>query len=169
MMWQCTICTLANPESALFCSGCGGRRTYAEPQGWYCGTCRHANAAVSRFCEQCGAPSAHSSGVGVVNSVLQPVSYSQGRPTPDFTAKAVITAVLYAVLWLPGVIANTLWWLEAKKVKERIGSSPSGYGCLLWMFILFVGLPLALLAVLLLVLLLAGISLTGFLASHGLH
>lgn len=169
MPWQCSRCSNFNPESSLFCSSCGQRHELNQQQNWFCGSCRQPNDPTARFCVRCGASAPASSPIGIANSVTQPVSFSHGAATPDFTMKAVITAVLYAVLWLPGVIANVLWWGEARKVKLRLGVSPSGYGCLLWMFILFVVLPLALIALVLVVLLLAGISLAGLFASHGIH
>lgn len=164
MPWQCHRCSTLNPEASLFCSNCGQRHELNRQQGWFCGSCSHANQPTTRFCVRCATPAPGNDSLGFANSVLRPASFDQGSAAPDFTMKAIITAVLYAVLWFPGVIANTLWWVEARKVKQRLGLVPSGYGCLFWMFILFVIVPLALIAVCLLILLLAGISLAGILA-----
>jgi hypothetical protein len=163
--WQCTTCSVINSGNAVFCCSCGNRLPTSQGQDWFCGSCGLKNSQPARFCMRCGGGSPRQGFTGTVNSVLQPVSVGgYPAPLPDFTTKAVITAVLYAVFWFPGIIGNVLWWLEAKRIKERAGSAPPGYGCLLWMLILFVGIPLVLIALFLLFLLLAGISLTNWLA-----
>lgn len=167
--WKCATCTAFNAEHALFCGTCGNRRPSNQSESWFCGNCGFKNMNPSRFCMRCGGAAPAPGFVSAANSVLQPVlpALTATQP-PDFTTKAVVTAVLYAVFWFPGMIGNVLWWLEAKRIKDRSGSAPPGYGCLLWMFILFVGVPIAIAGLFLLLLLLAGISLTGWLASHGL-
>lgn len=167
--WRCVTCTAFNAEHALFCGSCGNRRQVSPGRDWFCGNCGLQNLDPSRFCLRCGGAAPVPGFAGAVNSVLQPVSpVFNSLPLPDFTTKAVVTAVLYAVFWFPGVIGNVLWWLEAKRIKDRSGTAPPGYGCLLWMFVLFVAIPFAIVALFLLLLLLAGISLTGWLASLGL-
>ncbi len=56
-----------------------------------------------------------------------------GMVQKSFTTPAVITLVLYVVLWLPGLIANIVYWLEAKRVEEETGRAPDGKGCLVAM------------------------------------
>jgi hypothetical protein len=52
----------------------------------------------------------------------------------SFTGKAVITLVLYFILWVPGLIANILFYKEAREVKRVTGHAPHGMGCLSVMF-----------------------------------
>ncbi len=52
----------------------------------------------------------------------------------SYVGSAFITLALYYVgLWLGGVICNIIYLGQAKKTKEIIGSSPSGYGCLIFL------------------------------------
>lgn len=60
----------------------------------------------------------------------------------SFTTPAIITLVLYCVLWLPGLIANIVYWREAKTVERVTGHSPEGKGCLVAMLWVFIVLPL---------------------------
>jgi hypothetical protein len=60
----------------------------------------------------------------------------------SFTTRAVITAVLYWFFWLPGFIANLVWYFEARGIERDTGQAPSGKGCLLAMLFLFCLLPL---------------------------
>jgi uncharacterized protein involved in cysteine biosynthesis len=59
----------------------------------------------------------------------------------SFTSPAIITLILYFVLWIPGLIANIVFWREAKRVEKLIGRSPEGLGCLTWMLVVFIGIP----------------------------
>jgi hypothetical protein len=54
----------------------------------------------------------------------------QGQFTKSYTTPAIITLVLYCVLWLPGLIANIVYLVEARKTKQITGITPDGYGCL---------------------------------------
>ena len=54
--------------------------------------------------------------------------------TKSFTGKAVLTLVLYFLLWFPGLIANILFYKEAREVKRVTGYAPQGMGCLSAMF-----------------------------------
>ncbi len=67
--------------------------------------------------------------------------------TRSYVTPAVITMVLYLVLWLPGLIANIVFWQEASRTERLIGRSPEGKGCLLALFIVFVLLPVVLVCV----------------------
>ena len=62
----------------------------------------------------------------------------------SFTGPAIITLVLYFIFWIPGLIANVLYYKEAKEVQRVTGHSPQGMGCLSAMFwfavISFVGI-----------------------------
>jgi hypothetical protein len=48
----------------------------------------------------------------------------------SFTGAAVLTLVLYFILWIPGLIANILFYREAREVKRVTGRAPAGMGCL---------------------------------------
>ena len=64
---------------------------------------------------------------------------SQAAFSQSFTTPAVICMVLYCVLWLPGLIANIVYLVEARKVKELTGTTPQGYGCL-WALLVVVAI-----------------------------
>lgn len=61
----------------------------------------------------------------------------------DYTTPAVLTLVLYFVMWLPGLIANIIYYLQAAEDERLVGHPPRGKGCLLAMLIVCVALPLA--------------------------
>jgi hypothetical protein len=54
----------------------------------------------------------------------------QGQLTRSYTTPAVITLFLYLVLGIPGLIANIVYLVEARKTKMITGTTPDGYGCL---------------------------------------
>lgn len=58
----------------------------------------------------------------------------------DYTTPAVITLILYFVCWLPGVIANVIYYLQAQRDEAMIGRAPQGKGCLLALLLVFNGL-----------------------------
>lgn len=68
----------------------------------------------------------------------------------SFTTPAVITLVLYFVPWLPGLVANIVYWQEANNVQRITGHVPEGKGCLVALFWVFLALPVLLLFVLIL-------------------
>ncbi|HEY7116156.1 MAG TPA: hypothetical protein VH475_06205 [Tepidisphaeraceae bacterium] len=61
----------------------------------------------------------------------------------SFVTPAIITLVLYFVLWLPGLIANVVYWREASNVQRLTGHSPEGKGCLVALLWTFIILPIA--------------------------
>jgi len=67
----------------------------------------------------------------------------QGEFAKSYTTPAILTLVLYIFLWIPGLIANIVYLIEANKTKRITGRTPDGYGCLLAM-LCFVALPPAL-------------------------
>lgn len=68
----------------------------------------------------------------------------------SYTLQAVLTLVLYFVMWVPGFIANVLFYQEAKKDEALAGQSLPGVGCLRIMFFVGIaGLVLSLLGVVL--------------------
>lgn len=60
--------------------------------------------------------------------------------TKSFTTPAIITLVLYFVFWIPGFIANIVYYNEANSIQKRTGREPEGKGCLLALLIVFGGL-----------------------------
>jgi hypothetical protein len=63
----------------------------------------------------------------------------------SYVAAAMVTLILYWVFWLPGIIANLLWYSEAKQRERVAGQSLPGVGCLsimLWLNILVAGVVL---------------------------
>jgi zinc-ribbon domain len=70
--------------------------------------------------------------------------------TRSYTTPAVLTLVLYFVFWLPGLIANIVYWRAAVRDEKIVGQAPEGKGCLvalLWVFIILPILLGALIAV----------------------
>ncbi|MDI3340700.1 MAG: hypothetical protein QJR03_09225 [Sphaerobacter sp.] len=61
----------------------------------------------------------------------------RGAAMRTYTTPAVITLRLYWVFWLPGFIANLVYWQQAARDEQLIGRAPDGKGCLLWRFIVF--------------------------------
>lgn len=70
-----------------------------------------------------------------------------GAAQRSFTTPAIITLVLYLVLWIPGFIANIVYWREANNVQRLMGHAPEGKGCLLAMLWVFTIIPLLLIPV----------------------
>jgi hypothetical protein len=54
----------------------------------------------------------------------------------SYTGPAILVLVLYLFLWLPGFIANILYYSDAKRMERVAGHSLPGAGCLavmLWL------------------------------------
>lgn len=64
--------------------------------------------------------------------------------TRSYLTPAVLTMVLYLVLWLPGLVANIIYWQAASRDERLTGRSPEGKGCLVALFIVFTIVPLLL-------------------------
>lgn len=62
----------------------------------------------------------------------------------SFTNKAVIAFLLYWVGYVPGLIFNIMYLMEARRVEGETGRTPSGYGCL-WATLIGSLVPAALL------------------------
>ncbi len=67
--------------------------------------------------------------------------------TRSYLTPAILTMVLYLVLWLPGLVANIIYWQAASRDERLAGRPPEGKGCLLALFIVFTVLPLVLVCV----------------------
>lgn len=79
----------------------------------------------------------------------------QAQFTKSYTTPAIITLVLYIFLWIPGLIANIIYLLEANKTKKITGTNPDGYGCLIAMLCV-VAVPAALFGIFVMFLLFVG-------------
>jgi hypothetical protein len=54
----------------------------------------------------------------------------------SYTGPAVLVLVLYMVLWLPGFVANILYYSDARRMERIAGYALPGSGCLtvmLWL------------------------------------
>jgi hypothetical protein len=136
-----------------------------------CTNCGTEQPNTARFCGECGAPLRAITTPPAAPAQPTPPSQSaqqwippESPPQPQwmapqpyatdydtfrrisaeqksFTTPAIITLVLYFVLWLPGLIANIVYLNEANNVQRLSGRAPEGKGCLIAMLIVFVGLP----------------------------
>ncbi len=67
--------------------------------------------------------------------------------TRSYLTPAIITMVLYLLIWLPGLVANIIYWQAASRDQRLSGRAPEGKGCLLALFIVFAVVPLILVCV----------------------
>lgn len=118
--------------------------------------CGHCGAAIgdgARFCQGCGRATAGTPPPPVA-LLPAPLPYYQPQPPPiyvqhfvpakSFTTPAVITMILYLVLWLPGLIANLVYLNEANAARDQSGVEPEGRGCLVALVFVFGVLPFVL-------------------------
>lgn len=77
----------------------------------------------------------------------------------SYITPAVITLVLYFVLWLPGLVANLVYYFAARHDERVSGVVPQGSGCITALLIFFIVLPVGGVAAIIL------LSLTGTLTS----
>ena len=70
------------------------------------------------------------------------VEYERQRAaaTRDYTTPAVVTLILYFICWLPGIVANIIYYMQARQDEAAVGREPQGKGCLLWLLIVMNGL-----------------------------
>jgi zinc-ribbon domain len=124
-----------------------------------CPNCGQELRDEDKFCANCGAPAPlesspdpygdpYGDSVQQPRPVFTPPSFDIGpvrppvaAPPRSFVTQAVITLVLYWLLWLPGLIANVIYWQEASRVEQQTGRAPEGKGCLLALFLVYVMLP----------------------------
>lgn len=68
----------------------------------------------------------------------QAYSYEDHRKiayaSKSFTGVAVLTLFLYFIFWIPGLIANIMFYKEAREVRRVTGHAPAGMGLLSFMF-----------------------------------
>lgn len=65
----------------------------------------------------------------------------QYQQEKSYVGSSVIVFLLYLLCYVPGLIFNIMWLSEADEWRKKNGSKPSGYGCLLIMFLVGI-LPL---------------------------
>ena len=137
----------------------------------YCNACGAHNTPDSQFCANCGSKLAKAeirspSPAPPPVSIAAPLAYSPPYSSShdpilevermrrfaaeqrSFTTPAVITLVLYVVLWLPGLIANIVYLRDAKQVERVTGRAPEGMGCL-WALLAVAIAPVLLLCLIL--------------------
>ena len=54
----------------------------------------------------------------------------------SYVGASIITFLLYCVLYFPGLIFNLMYINDANKTAKITGQKPSGYGCLVILFVL---------------------------------
>ena len=82
----------------------------------------------------------------------------------SYVNAAIIVLVLYWVLWIPGFVANIVYYMDAKRTEAVAGQSLPGTGCLTVMLVLnVITLGLLILAgiVILLIIVVAAAATTG--------
>lgn len=60
----------------------------------------------------------------------------------SYMTPAIITLVLYWLLWIPGFIANLIYLNAANEDRHTSGVEPQGRGCLIALLVVFVALPI---------------------------
>lgn len=65
----------------------------------------------------------------------QPHYWIPAPPMRSFRGQAFIALVLYFPFFLPGLIANIIWWNQARSLEAATGIAPRGKGCLTGMLI----------------------------------
>ena len=123
-----------------------------------CPNCGQELRSDDKFCANCGAPAPLETSPDPYGDPYgDPYAQQPRPPLPSFdiqtiqkqaaaqrsfTSQAVITLVLYWILWIPGLIANLIFWNEANNVERVTGKAPEGKGCLVALFIVFTVLPI---------------------------
>jgi hypothetical protein len=59
----------------------------------------------------------------------------QAPPMRSFRWQAFFALVLYFPFFLPGLIANIIWWNQARSLQAATGIAPRGKGCLTVMLV----------------------------------
>ena len=81
----------------------------------------------------------------------------QAAATRTYTSSAVLVLVLYFLLFIPGAVANIAYLSSAYQARRTTGRAPEGMGCLVALAIVFLGLPVAAIALFVLVGIIAAI------------
>jgi hypothetical protein len=62
--------------------------------------------------------------------------------TRNYTTPAVIVLILYFVLYVPGLVANIVYLIQASNDHKLTGRPPEGRGCLIALIIVFGAMPI---------------------------
>ena len=78
--------------------------------------------------------------------------------TRSYVTPAVITLILYFLLWVPGLVANIVYYIQSSNDQALVGRAPDGKGCLTALLVVFVGLPVAVIGIFVVIALVGGIA-----------
>jgi len=78
--------------------------------------------------------------------------------TRSYVTPAVITLILYFLLWVPGLVANIVYYIQASNDQALVGRPPDGKGCLTALLIVFIGLPVGIIGLVLVITMIGGIA-----------
>ena len=85
--------------------------------------------------------------------------------TKSYVGSAVLTLLLYFIFYLPGLIVNIVYMADANRYKKVSGVTPSGYGCLIALIIVYFAIPVALAIIGGIVITVIGVSISSLLPS----
>lgn len=163
-MKNCPICQGSIQDSALECNHCGVSLKH-------CATCGTLLLSTAHKCTKCTTSldqkenqndyndsrqkaiqnlefaGAKAQGATIVdsNQSNNPIKVAINYPTKSFTWHAILTLILYYVgFWIIGFVANLIFLNDVKKEQERTGNNPTGSGCLSFLLLIHVTLPILL-------------------------
>jgi hypothetical protein len=67
--------------------------------------------------------------------------HNETEPAESYVRPAIISLLLYFVLWVPGFLLNAVYLSRALGDRRRTGESPEGMGCLIALLIVGFGGP----------------------------
>ena len=59
----------------------------------------------------------------------------------SYTGSAIVVLILYWIFWIPGLIANVIYYQEAKRMEKIAGHGLPGVGCLTILLLFNVIIP----------------------------
>jgi hypothetical protein len=130
---RCNNCGTEQSDFARFCAECGAPLKTPDTQPTSVAQQPNPSQSAPSWAPphppqpQWGPPQAY----GADYDTLRRISAEQ----KSFTTPAIITLILYLVLWIPGLIANLIYLNEANNIQSVTGKAPEGKGCLTAMLI----------------------------------